>query len=151
MSKFLLVSALWISSFYIASAQTNSTPTSTVELNCYNKWAAKFEERGAEDVADGVYTDVIITSRMGAKANCYSGKAEVIGKKLIRCYIILDDGSYEEVKRTWKNNSDKDVTIINGMSKTMITVHNELINVLWPAKVKAKKAAPKRAPEPTDD
>ncbi|MBS1634847.1 MAG: hypothetical protein JST26_02920 [Bacteroidetes bacterium] len=149
MSKFLLVSALWISSFYFANAQTTTTPTP--DLNCYNKWAAKFEERGAEDVADGVYTDVIITSRIGSKANCYSGKAEVKDKKLLRCYIVLDDGSYEEVKRTWKNNSDKDVFIINGMSKTMITVHNELVNVLWPAKIKAKKAAPKRAPEPTDD
>ena len=41
----------------------------TRELNCFNKWSIKFDERGAEDVKDGVYTDVIITSRVGAKAN----------------------------------------------------------------------------------
>ena len=51
------------------------------ELNCYNKWSIKFEERGADEVEDGIYTDVIITSRIGAKANCWSGKAEVRKKK----------------------------------------------------------------------
>ena len=123
----------------------------TRELNCFNKWSIKFDERGAEDVKDGVYTDVIITSRVGAKANCYSGKAEVSKGLLLRCYIVLEDGTYEEVKRTWKNNTNKEVTIVNGISSAMITNHNELINVLWPKKVKPKKAAAKKAPEPTDD
>lgn len=129
------------------SAQSDDTK----ELNCYNKWSIKFDERGAEDVTDGVYTDVIVTSRVGAKATCYSGKAEVMNKKLTKCYIVREDGSFEEVKRTWKANSNKDVDIINGMSESMITVHNELINVLWPKKIKPKKAAFKMAPEPTDD
>ena len=123
----------------------------TKDLNCYNKWSIKFDERGADDVADGVYTDVIVTSRIGPKSTCYSGKAEVIGKKLTKCYIIREDGSYEEVKRTWKSNSNKDVNIINGISESMITVHNELINVLWPKKIKPKKAAFKMAPDPSDD
>jgi len=121
------------------------------ELTCYNKWSQKFDERGAEEVEDGIYTDVIITSRIGSKANCWSGKAEVRNKKLIKCWIIKEDNSEEEVTRTWKNNSNKDVTIINGVSTSMITVHNELINVLWPKKIKAKKAAAKKAPDPTDD
>lgn len=121
------------------------------ELTCYNKWSQKFDERGADEVTDGVYTDVIITSRIGSKANCYSGKAEVRGKKLIKVYIIKEDNTEEEVNRTWKGNSNKDVDIFNGISETMVTVHNELINVLWPKKIKAKKAAAKKAPEPTDD
>ncbi len=121
------------------------------ELTCYNKWSQKFDERGAEEVEDGVYTDVIITSRIGAKANCWSGKAEVRNKKLVKCYIIKEDNSEEEVTRTWKNNSNKEVSIINGVSTSMISVHNELINVLWPKKIKAKKAAAKKAPDPTDD
>jgi hypothetical protein len=122
-----------------------------IELNCYNKWSVKFEERGAEDVKDGTYTDVIITFRQAAKADCYNGKAEVGGGKVLRFYLVLDDGSYDEVKKVWKNDSNKDVEIINGISRTMITVHNELINVIWPSKLKAKKAAPKRAAEPADD
>lgn len=121
------------------------------ELNCYNKWAAKFEDRGAEVVKDGVYEDVIITNRQGAKAVCHNGKAEVRNGIVVKFYILLSDGSHEEVKRTWKNNSEKDVNINNGISKTMVSVHGELINVLWPNMIKAKKAKPTLAPEPTDD
>ena len=135
----------------VSSAQLLAQTEEVRELNCYNKWSVKFDERGAEEVADGIYTDVIVTFRIGAKASCYSGKAEVNGKKLLKCYIVLEDGTYEEVKRTWKKESNKDVVIINGMSTSMITVHNELINVLWPKKIKAKKAAARKAPDPTDD
>lgn len=137
--------------FITVSVNIKAQAEDARELTCYNKWSVKFDERGADEVTDGVYTDVIITSRIGAKANCYNGKAEVAGKKMIKCYIILQDGSYEEVKRTWKNNSNKDVLIYNGISQSMITVHNELINVLWPKKIKAKKAAAQKAAEPTDD
>lgn len=122
-----------------------------IEPNCYNKWALKFEDRGAEEVKDGVYTDVIITSRQGNKAVCNTGKAEVMKGKLTKFYILLSDGTYEEVKRTWKNKSNENVAIINGMSRAMITVHNEVINVIWYKNLKAKKAKPITAPEPTDD
>jgi hypothetical protein len=73
-------------------------------------------------------------------------------KKLVKFYIIKEDNTEEEVTRTWKKEFDnKDIDIINGISETMLTVHNEMINVLWPKKIKAKKAAAKKAPEPTDD
>lgn len=121
------------------------------ELNCYNKWAAKFEDRGAEEVKDGVYDDIIVTIRQGAKAVCYNGKAEVRGGMVTKVYTLLTDGTYEEVKRTWKNNSDKNVNVINGISKSMISIHGELINVLWYKKIKPKKAKPSLAPEPVDD
>jgi hypothetical protein len=144
MKKIVLLSFILMS--IVSFSQEN-----TIELNCYNKWAAKFEDRGAEDVKDGVYEDVIITNRQGAKAICNNGKVEVIKGKVTRFFILLNDGTYEEVKRTWKNKSNENVTIINGISKSMISVHNELINVLWIKKVKAKKAKPTMAPEPTDD
>jgi hypothetical protein len=144
MKKLLLAASLFIT-------LNTFSQEKTIELNCYNKWAAKFEDRGAEDVKDGVYEDVIITTRMGAKASCNNGKAEVRGGKLVKFYLLLSDGSYEEVKRTWKNASNENVTIINGISKSMYSVHNELINVLWPSKIKAKKAKPTTAPDPTDD
>jgi hypothetical protein len=123
----------------------------TVELNCYNKWAAKFEERGAEPVADGIYDDVIITNRQGAKATCNNGKAEVKGGKLIKMYILLSDGTFEEVKRTWKDKTNENIPVINGISSGMLSVHGEVFNVIWPKKMKAKKAKPSAAPEPTDD
>lgn len=144
MKKLLLAASLFLTLISFSQEKT-------IELNCYNKWAAKFEDRGAEDVKDGVYEDVIITTRMGAKATCNNGKAEVRNGKLVKFYTLLSDGSHEEVKRTWKNASNENVTIINGISKSMISVHNELINVLWPSKIKAKKAKPTTAPDPTDD
>jgi hypothetical protein len=122
-----------------------------VELNCYNKWAAKFEDRGADAVADGLYEDVIITNRQGSKATCHNGKAEVRNGIITHFYILLNDGSHEEVKRTWKNKSEQNVNIINGISKTMQSVHGELINVLWPSKIRPKKAKPTNAADPTDD
>lgn len=146
-----MIKKLFLLFFFGSIACNLSAQEEKNELNCYNKWAIRFEERGAEDIADGVYTDVIITIRLGAKATCYSGKAEVLKKKLLKCYIVREDGTYEEVARTWKNNSNKEVEIINGMTRPMISVHNELINVLWPNKVKPKKASFKKAPEPTDD
>lgn len=121
------------------------------ELNCYNKWAARFEDRGAEEVADGVYEDVIITNRQGSKAICNNGKAEVRNGKIVKFYVLLSDGSHEEVRRTWKNNSNENVTVINGISKSMVSVHNELINILFPSKIKPKKAKPTTAPEPEED
>jgi len=144
MKKILLATSLFLT-------LSTFSQEKTIELNCYNKWAAKFEDRGAEDVKDGVYEDVIITNRMGAKATCNNGKAEVRNGKLVKFSLLLSDGSYEEVKRTWKNASNENVTIINGISKSMYSVHNELINVLWPSKIKAKKAKPTTAPDPTDD
>lgn len=120
------------------------------ELNCYNKWSQKFEERGADDVADGAYADVIITFRHGATAECFEGKAIVKDKKVESFYILLDDGTYDQVVRVWKNDI-KDVTVTNGISKTLITKDNQLINIIWPKKLKAKKAGFKRAAEPVDD
>lgn len=144
MRKIILAGAILVSLNVISQEKQ-------VELNCYNKWALKFEERGAEDVADGVYDDVIVTNRQGAKATCNNGRAEVRNGVIVRFYILLSDGNYEEVKRTWKNKSNENVRVINGISKSMVSVHGELINVLWPKKIKAKKAKPTAAPEPTDD
>ena len=145
MKKLILLSALFL------SAACFSQNEKQVELNCYNKWAAKFEDRGADEVKDGVYEDVIITNRQGAKATCNNGKAEVRNGIVVKFYILLTDGSHEEVKRTWKNDSEKNVTIINGISRSMASVHGELINVIWPNMIRAKKAKPTVAPEPTDD
>lgn len=147
MIKNLLLAAFLI----VSTSQIKAQSDEVRELTCYNKWSQRFDERGADVVEDGIYTDVIITSRIGSKANCWTGKAEVRQHKLVKFYIIKEDNTEEQVTRTWKNNSDKDVDIINGISESMITVHNELINVLWPSKVKAKKAAAKKAPDPTDD
>jgi len=145
MKKLLLVSSLYF-------ALNSFSQEKTVELNCYNKWAAKFEERGAEEIKDGVYEDVIITVRTtGNGAVCHSGKAEVREGKVVKFYKLLSDGSHEEVVKIWKNKTNENVTITNGISKAMQSARGELVNVLWPNKIKPKKAKPVPAPEPTDD
>lgn len=144
MKKLLLLTAL---TFGFGAFGQEKAP----ELNCYNKWAAKFEDRGADPVKDGVYEDVIVSIRQGSKATCYNGKVEIHGGFITQFWILLNDGSLEEVRRTWKNASDKNVNIVNGISKSMVSVHGELINVLWPSLIRAKKAKPTLAADPTDD
>jgi hypothetical protein len=134
----------------LATAGWAQEVVKVTELNCYNKWAQKFEERGAEEVADGGYTDVIVTFRHSASAECFEGKVIVKDKKVDAFYILLDDGSYDQVIRVWKGDI-RDITITNGISKTMVTKDNQLVNIIWPKKLKAKKAGFKKAPEPTDD
>jgi hypothetical protein len=147
----MIKNILVATTLFFTTINLNAQNEEARELTCYNKWSQKFEARGADEVADGVYTDVIVSSRVGSKASCWSGKAEVRGKKLVKFYIIKEDNTEEEVVRNWKNKENKGVFIINGISETMMTVHNEMINVLWPKKIKAKKAAAKVAPDPTDD
>jgi hypothetical protein len=144
--KFLTTIAL----LFLGTAISLAQETVKQELNCYNKWSQKFEERGAEDVADGTYTDVIITFRQGPNADCFNGKAIVKERKLQSFYIELEDGSYELVNRIWKTDANN-LDIVNGISKTVVSKDNVLVNVIWPKKIKPKKAAPKKALEPTDD
>lgn len=119
------------------------------ESNCYIKWAQKFETRGADDVADGTYSDVIITFRTGSDAECFNGKCDVKDGRIIAMYTKLEDGTYSLVKK--KLRYDFPVTITNGMSKTVPTLDDELINVLFIKKIKPKKASFEKAAEPTDD
>lgn len=145
MKKIILASLVFLSIKFIAQDIDGR------ELNCYNKWSIKFEERGAEEVKDGIYNDVIISNRQGVKAVCNNGKAEVRRGKLVNFYILLDDGNYEEVKRTWKNTPIVNFEIKNGISANMVSNHNEIINVLWPKNIKPKKAKAIEASDPTDE
>ena len=138
---------LFVGIAFLSNAQ--SSKKSDEETNCYLKWAQKFENRGADDVADGVYSDVIITFRNGSDANCFNGKCEVKEGKIIAMYIKKEDGNYEQVKK--KLQHELPVTITNGMSKTVLTVDDELINVLFIKKIKPKKAGFEVAPDPGDD
>ncbi len=144
-----ILAALLITGMGWTGMRAQDSGTKAPETNCYLKWAQKFEDRGANDVEDGTYTDVIITFRNGSAANCYNGKAEVKNNIVLAMYIKLEDGSYEQVKRKWKYDV-KDVTIQNGISKTLITIDDELINVLFIKKIKPKKKGYEKAPDPSD-
>jgi hypothetical protein len=133
-----------------AAVSAQTTKKSDEELNCYLKWAAKFEARGADEVPDGIYDDVIITFRNGGEAECYNGKCEIKEKKVTAMYLKMEDGSYEIVKKRSKYDN-LPVTVTNGMSSTVVTKEDELINVLFIKKIKPKKAGFVKAADPNDD
>ena len=145
MKKIILTLSLIIG---IGSALFSQT-SKNAEANCYLKWAQKFEERGAVDVADGTYTDVIVTFRNGSDAECINGKCDVKGGVITAMYSKMEDGTYSIIKK--KLRYDFPITITNGISKTILTMEDELINVLFIKKIKPKKASFEKAPEPTDD
>jgi hypothetical protein len=147
MKKIVFTLVLFISVTVTVFAQASKKVEE--ESNCFIKWAQKFEARGADDVADGTYSDVIITFRTGSDAECFNGKCDVKDGRIIAMYTKLEDGTYALIKK--KLRYDFPVTITNGMSKTVPTLDDELINVLFVKKIKPKKASFEKAAEPTDD
>jgi hypothetical protein len=134
----------------IVCALYSQTTTATAEpSNCYTKWEQKFEERGAEEVKDGTHDDIIISIRNGPDAQCYTGKVEVKDGKIIAMYRKLQDGTYELYKPKLKY--DVPMTIINGISVTLLTPDDALINVIFPKTLKPKKVGYTSAPEPPQD
>ena len=144
-----IITTLTLLLITVVAVNAQSAKKSTDDINCYLKWAQKFEIRGAEDIADGTYTDVIITFRNGSEAECFNGKCDVKEGKIIAIYTKLEDGSFELVKKKFR--SGFPATITNGMSNTVLTLENELINVLFIKKIKPKKAGFQKAAEPSDD
>jgi hypothetical protein len=145
--KKILLSILFASIAFIGFGQDDD-----VEPTCYQKYATVFEKRGAHPIADGVYDDVIISFRKGSSADCFYGKVTVQNSVIIKSeiYLKFEDNSYEKVERIYKHEDDI-VGIINGISKTMVTMDDELINVLFVSKIKPKKKSYVRAKEPDFD
>lgn len=132
-----------------ATLNAQSTTTTEQPANCYTKWEQKFEERGAEDVKDGIHEDIIITVRTGAEAACWTGKVEVKGGVIVAMWRKLQDGTFEEYKPKLK--FDVPMKIVNGISVSLLGVDDELINVIFPKTLKPKKVGYSSAPEPPQD
>lgn len=134
-----------------AEAQTNasSTTPSQAPSNCYTRWEQKFEERGAFDIKDGIHDSIIISVRNGDKAQCYSGKVEVKDGKIVNMWRKLADGTYEAYKPKVKY--EIPMTITNGISATLLTPDDTLVNVIFPNSLKPKKVAYSSAPDPPQD
>ncbi len=150
MKKIFTTLTLMMAFVFATKAQAPATKTAAEENNCYTKWAQKFQDRGAEDVVDGTYTDVIISIRNGADAECYNGKCDVKDGKITAMYIKLEDSSFEQIKKKSRY-ENVPLVITNGMSSPLLTMESELINVLFIKKIKPKKAGFVKAAEPTDD
>jgi len=128
---------------------SSTTQTQAAPSNCYTRWEEKFEERGADDVKDGVYDNVIISVRSGPAAQCYNGKVEVKDGKIISMQRQLADGTYEEYKPKLKY--EIPMKIVNGISVPLISQDDDLINVIFPKTLKPKKVGYASAPDPPQD
>lgn len=115
--------------------------------SCYEKYQKAFTERGAEDVLDSTYTDVIISIREGETTNCYLGKVTVRhGRVLVdNFYIKLEDDSYDNLGPRLK--TSQPVEIKNGLSQIILDKNDNLYNVIFVSHIKPKKKGFKRAPD----
>lgn len=137
----LLLFSVMAIGFNQLSAQEEST--------CYQRYAKVFEVRGADAVQDGWHENVVITIRKGSFAECLMGKVLVkngmVDKRSIALKFVNDQ--YEKLDRAYKY--DEPTSIFQGISKTMVTLDEELINIMFVDAIKPKKKAFERAPDPS--
>ena len=140
MKKIYILSALlFISSSF--SAQELFT--------CYDEWKKVFENRGAFFVNDGEHDKVVVVVETEKATNCYTASVGVKGGVVISTALYFDDDSYEAVEYEFKEALAWSIN--NGMSKTRITVDDEMITIMFTDKIKPKKKKLKSAPKPNFD
>lgn len=122
------------------------------EATCFTKYAKVFEKRGAFEVNDSTYEDVIITIRKGTMADCFYGKVTVKGGHILvnSLHLRFEDDTYEKLDLKFKYQK-KPIGINNGISNIIFTEEEELINVLFVKKIKPKKKKYAKAAEPVFD
>jgi hypothetical protein len=132
-----------LSAISITTAQTKNQR----EVDCYEEYLKVFDNRGADEVADGKYDTVVVSIRTSSgPTSCYMGKAEVRDGFVRRLWIMYEDGTYEEYKMFFKTQDP--TSIKNGISRTQVTTDNEQMNVFFITKIKPKKKQPVKAPLP---
>lgn len=135
--------------FCITAISYAQTPAADEELSCYYQYLKVFESRGANDAPDGVYDDVVLSVRKGTRTDCFTGKV-IIEKRLIKTiYIKFSDGNYDLFEPVLKFKDD--FSVIDGKSKTQVTVDDQLIDVFFPKLLRPKKKSYERAPLPSLD
>lgn len=146
----MIVKKLILPALFLFTFAVNAQPPSQNEDNCYQTYAKLFEERGANTVAEGWADNVVITIRTGNEADCYIGKVRILKDTIADIFIKFSDGDMERLQKKFKK-FEKTITVLNGISTTMVTIDGELINVIFPDLLKPKKKAYQRAPLPKLD
>jgi len=130
------------------------TPSSK---SCYQEWYTLFKERGAKPVPDGV-NDVIISIRGDQYNECFLGRVDVAGEKMIgKLQIQKMDGTYEEFDKKVSTSYQNDQgtlkeelrTINNGMSSVVRLGDGEIIGLFFYKSLADKPRANKKAPSPS--
>ena len=108
------------------------------DVDCYNYYYKAFEQRGAYNVEDGVHDKkVIVSIRTGNETECYEGKVEVKNGVIVKIFLKFVDNP--------KFKNDYATTIKNGVSRSQITMEDEIVNVFFLDKIKPKKKNYKKA------
>lgn len=127
---------------------SQTTDEKTDEESCYRKWYKIFQLRGADEVADGDYDNVVVSLRQGIHGNCYYGKVTVKKGTIRSVEIRIVDGKFEKVTFDAK----EDYAIVNGISETIVAKlrgnRNEL-NVIFKEKLRPKGNSYDLAPDPS--
>lgn len=110
--------------------------TAQYDHNCYYKWQNKFEKRGTTPILNGEHKGVVISIREGETSSCYLGKCVVVNQVITNMFLELDDGTYEAFNPESRYNLL--ATITNGTSRTIPTINNQKVNVLFINHLKAK-------------
>ena len=135
--------------FVLIMAFSSTVFAGDASLNCYQKYAKKFEERGANDVPDGWDEDVVVTFRQGSTSECLMGKVKVEGGVITQIRLRNTDGTFEMYTKQFKDGYKK-ATITNGISATQITVDDILVNIIFRKSIKPPKKKITVAPDPDD-
>ncbi len=143
MKKLFLLTIL-VAGISRLSAQTGD------EASCYTQWAKAFEVRGADDIKDGWHDGVVLSIRSGSRTKCFTAKVEVTEGYIKEIFIKYVDGKFEVYKPEWKY-TDQKATVTNGITKTMQTMDDDLVNVIFINHLKPKKKAYEIAPLPEID
>ncbi len=134
---------------FTLSFTLHAQPPLADEASCYYQYLKVFETRGAQEVTDGTYDDVVISIRKGTRTDCYTGKV-IVEKKVVRTmYIKFSDGNFDLFEPLYK--FKEDIIVVNGKSKTQVTVDDQLIDVFFPKLLRPKKKSYERAPLPSID
>ncbi len=128
------------------SSTYGQPPAEELEPTCYQKYAAVFEARGAHQVEDGTYEDVVVSIRYGNTADCFMGKVVVKDGKMGPISIKFEDGTFTPLKKKYKHTVP--ITITNGISTPQVTVDDEIVSVLFIMNIKPKPKGFAVAPDP---
>jgi hypothetical protein len=140
----LFAFVMMISSIGIFS---QSTDENNDQESCYRKWYKIFQLRGADDVTDGDYDNVVVSMRQGVHGSCYYGKVTVKKGILTSIEIRIIDGKFEKVTFDVK----EDYTIENGISETIVAKlrgNRYELNVVFKEKLRPKGNSFDQAPDP---
>lgn len=149
----ILVCFLSLTVFAQSGAAKQSAPS-----NCFKEWYTLFKERGANPIPDGTQ-DVVITVRGNDYSECFMGKIDVAGGKIVpkSLHIQKVDGSYEEydkkVGAAFQNEQgvlkEELRDVANGMSAAVNLADGENVRLFFYKFLADKPKANKKAPAPS--